>query len=167
VRVVERGERREAAAADLIHDIHSSDRIERLTGNPMLLTTMALIKRKIGKLPQRRVELYEKTVEVLLNWRSEVDAALDKREVLPQLEYLAYAMCDRGTQQLREDEALELLSRVREEYPQIHPMRQHSPEEFLTLLERRTGLLIQSGHTPHNGQSVPVYEFATLRSKSI
>jgi HEAT repeat protein len=160
--LVERGERREAAAADLIRDIHSSDRIERLTGNPMLLTTMALIKRKIGKLPQRRVELYEKTVEVLLNWRSEVDAAMDKREVLPQLEYLAHAMCDRGTQQLREDEALELLSRVREEYPQIHPMRQHSPEEFLTLLERRTGLLIQSGHTRHNGQSVPVYEFRHL-----
>ena len=89
--LVERGERREAAAADLIHDIHSSDRIERLTGNPMLLTTMALIKRKIGKLPQRRVELYEKTVEVLLNWRSDVDAALDRREVLPQLEYLASA----------------------------------------------------------------------------
>jgi len=160
--LVERGERREAAAADLIHDIHSSDRIERLTGNPMLLTTMALIKRKIGKLPQRRVELYEKTVEVLLNWRSDVDAALDRREVLPQLEYLAYAMCYQGTQQLREDEVLELLSRVREEYPQIHPMRQHSPEEFLTLLERRTGLLIQSGHTRHNGQNVPVYEFRHL-----
>ena len=160
--LTERPERQEAAAEELIHDIHSSDRIERLTGNPMLLTTMALIKRKIGRLPQRRVDLYEKAVEVLLNWRSEVDAPLDPREALPQLEYLAHAMCKDGIQQIREDQALELLHNMREEYPNIHPLRQHSPEEFLALLERRTGLLIQSGHTRHNGRSLPVYEFRHL-----
>lgn len=160
--LTERPERWEAAAEELIHDIHSSDRIERLTGNPMLLTTMALIKRKIGRLPQRRVDLYEKAVEVLLNWRSEVDAPLDPREALPQLEYLAHAMCKDGIQQILEDQALELLRNMREEYPNIHPLRQHSPEEFLALLESRTGLLIQSGHTRHNGRSVPVYEFRHL-----
>jgi hypothetical protein len=160
--LTERAERREAAAEELIRDIHSSDRIERLTGNPMLLTTMALIKRKIGRLPQRRVDLYEKAVEVLLNWRSEVDAPLDSREALPQLEYLAHAMCADGIQQVREDQALELLRQVRQEYPNIHSLAQHTPEGFLCLLERRTGLLIQSGHTRHNGHSVPVYEFRHL-----
>ncbi len=160
--LTERGERRELAAEELIRDIHSSDRIERLTGNPMLLTTMALIKRKIGKLPQRRVDLYEKTTEVLLNWRSAVEAALDPREALPQLKYLAYAMCERGVQQLREDEVLDLLHRARTEYPQIHPMRQHGPEEFLALLERRTGLVVQSGYDRHRGQTLPVYEFRHL-----
>lgn len=160
--LTERAERREAAAEELIRDIHSSDRIERLTGNPMLLTTMALIKRKIGRLPQRRVDLYQKAVEVLLNWRSEVDAPLDPREALPQLEYLAHAMCADGIQQVREDQVLELLHQVREDYPHIHPLVQHTPEEFLYLLERRTGLLIQSGHTRHKGHSVPVYEFRHL-----
>jgi HEAT repeat protein len=160
--LTERGERRAAAADELIRDIHSSERIERLTGNPMLLTTMALIKRKIGRLPQRRVDLYEKAVEVLLNWRSEVDAPLDPREALPQLEYLAHAMCADGTQRLREDQALALLRQVRRDYPQIHPLTRHSPEEFLALLERRTGLLIQSGHTRHKGRSEPVYEFRHL-----
>jgi len=160
--LTERAERRDEAAADLIHDIHSSDRIERLTGNPMLLTTMALIKRKIGRLPQRRVDLYEKAVEVLLNWRSVVDTALDPREALPQLEYLAHAMCSDGIQQVREDQALDLLRHVRIDYPQIHPLQQHNPEEFLALLERRTGIFIQSGHTRHNGRSVPVYEFRHL-----
>ncbi|MGX9726926.1 MAG: NACHT domain-containing protein [Candidatus Electronema sp. VV] len=160
--LTERPERRAAAAEELIRDIHASDRIERLTGNPMLLTTMALIKRKIGKLPQRRVELYEKAVEVLLNWRSEVDKPLDRREALPQLEYLAHAMCKDGIQQIREDQALELLRRMREEYLHIHPLRQHSPEEFLSLLERRTGMMIQSGHSRHNGLEVPVYEFRHL-----
>jgi GTPase SAR1 family protein len=155
-------DRRDTAAAELIHDIHSLDRIERLTGNPMLLTTMALIKRKIGRLPQQRVDLYEKAVEVLLNWRSAVDVPLDSREALPQLEYLAHAMCADGIQQLREDQVLELLHQVRKDYPQIHPLSQHSPEEFLCLLERRTGLLIQSGLIRHNGHSVPVYEFRHL-----
>lgn len=150
------------AAAELMRDIHSSDRIERLTGNPMLLTTMALIKRKIGRLPQRRVELYEKAVEVLLNWRRDVDTPLDRREALPQLEYLAHAMCEQGIQQLREDEALGLLRQARLEYPHIHPMQQHTPEDFLALLEARTGLLIQSGHVRHDGHSVPVYEFRHL-----
>jgi predicted NACHT family NTPase len=161
-RLTERPERHETAAQELIRDIHTSDRIERLTGNPMLLTTMALIKRKIGRLPQRRVDLYEKAVEVLLNWRAEVDTPLDPREVLPQLEYLAHAMCADEVQRLRDDQLLALLRQVRQDYPAIHSMGQHSPEAFLGLLERRTGLLIQSGHTRHNGRSVAVYEFRHL-----
>ena len=160
--LTERPERQEAAAAELIRDIHSANRIERLTGNPMLLTTMALIKRKIGRLPQRRVKLYEEAVKVLLDWRSEVDTPLDDREALPQLEYLAHAMCAEGIQRIHEDQVLELLGEAREQYPNIHAMTQHGPEEFLALLEQRTGLLIQSGHTHHHGRSVPVYEFRHL-----
>lgn len=71
-------------------------------------------------------------------------------------------MCADGIQQVREDQALGLLRQVRIDYPQIHPLHQHGPEEFLALLERRTGILIQSGHTRHNGHSVPVYEFRHL-----
>lgn len=160
--VTERPERRVDAARELIEDIHSSDRIERLTGNPMLLTTMALVKRKIGRLPQRRVDLYEKAVEVLLNWRSAVDAALDPREALPQLEFLAHSMCADGIQQIREDQALNLLRQVRLDFPHVHALQLHTPESFLTLLERRTGLLMQSGHVRHDGLSVPVYEFRHL-----
>lgn len=44
-------ERREGATKELIHDIHSAERIERLTSNPMLLTTMALVKRRLVNCP--------------------------------------------------------------------------------------------------------------------
>jgi hypothetical protein len=71
-------------------------------------------------------------------------------------------MCADGIQQLREDQVLDLLRRVRADFPQIHALGQRTPEEFLALLERRTGLLIQSGHTRHQGRSVPVYEFRHL-----
>lgn len=160
--VTEPTERQEAAAAELIQDIHSTDRIERLTSNPMLLTTMALVKRKIGKLPSRRADLYWDALEVLLNWRREVDEPIDHREAVPQLQYAAYAMCDGGVQQLREDEVIALFDRMREEYPQIHPVRGHTSEDFLRLLERRTGILVQAGHVRHLGRPAPVFEFRHL-----
>ena len=160
--LTEAPERNTVATEELIHDIHSAERIERLTENPMLLTTMALVKRKIGKLPNRRADLYLEAVQVLLNWRREVDEPLDWREAIPQLEYLAYAMCDRGVQQLRLDEVLELFARMRKEYPKIHPVRNHSPEEFLKRLEARTGILVQAGHAHHLGMLVSVYEFRHL-----
>jgi HEAT repeat protein len=160
--VTELPERREDGTKELIKDIHSADRIERLTGNPMLLTTMALIKRKVGKLPSRRAKLYEEAVEVLLNWRSEVDDPIDSDEAFPQLEYIAYAMCDRGVQQLREDEVIDLFARIRTEYPNVHAAKQHEPREFLSLLERRTGILVETGHLRHNGRTVPVFEFRHL-----
>ena len=117
--LMEAPERRASAAADLIRAIRSTDRIESLTGNPMLLTTLALMKRKVGKLPRRRADLYWEAVQVLLNWRSEVDEPMGPCEALPQLEYVAYAMCQRGIQRLREDEIIDLFERMRDEYPQI------------------------------------------------
>jgi len=155
-------ERRRDAARELIHDIHSSDRIERMTGNPMLLTTMALVKRKVGKLPSHRADLYWEAVQVLLNWRSEVDEPLDQHEAIPQLEYTAYAMCDRSVQQLRKDEIIDLIEKMRIDYPNVHQARNHTPDEFLRLLEARTGLMVEAGRAPYLGMSVPVYEFRHL-----
>jgi hypothetical protein len=164
--VTEPPQRRDAATRELIADIHSADRIERLTGNPMLLTTMALVKRKVGKLPSRRADLYWEAVQVLLNWRREIDEPLAQREALPQLEYLAYAMCDRGVQRLREDEILKLLEEFRTEYSQIHPAGDHSPEKFLRLLERRTGILVEAGRIRHNGRPAPSSSSATSPFKN-
>ena len=155
-------ERRASATAELIHDIHSSDRIERLTGSPMLLTVMALVKRKVGRLPSRRADLYWDALEALLNWRREVDEPIDHREAVPQLEYVAYAMCDRGILQVREDELVSLCERMRQEYPNVHAVQVRGVEDFLRVLERRTGILVQAGHVRHSGRPVPVYEFRHL-----
>ncbi|HEV7646118.1 MAG TPA: HEAT repeat domain-containing protein [Pyrinomonadaceae bacterium] len=160
--VTELPHRRDQATKELIHDIHSAERIERLTGNPMLLTTLALVKRKIGRLPSRRADLYWGALEVLLNWRREVDEPIDHREAIPQLEYLAYSMCARKVVQLREDEILDLLDKMRDEYPQIHSLKKHSSDEFLHLLERRTGILIEAGHIRHLGRPLAVFEFRHL-----
>jgi hypothetical protein len=139
-----------------------SDRIARLTGNPMLLTTLALVQRKVGKLPSRRHKLYWEAVDVLLNWRADVDEPLDPEEALPQLEYVAYAMCERGVQRLRRDELLALLDAVRREYPHIRPVHGRPSEAFLAQLEARTGLLVEAGRERFDGHLVPVYEFRHL-----
>lgn len=149
-------------AEKLQRGIHGTDRIERLTTNPMLLTTMALVQRRVGKLPNRRHKLYWEAVGVLLNWRAEVEDPMDPDEALPQLEYLAYAMCDRGVQRLRRDETLGLLEGVRRDYPNIRPIHGRTPEVFLADLERRTGLLVEVGEVTHGGRPVPTYEFRHL-----
>jgi hypothetical protein len=155
--------RRALERESLSGGIHAFDRIERLTTNPMLLTTMALVQRKVGKLPPRRHKLYWEAVDLLLRWRaSPEEPPIDPDEALPQLEYIAYEMCDRGVQRLRRDEVLNCLDAMRHKYPNIRPILRRSPEAFLLQLERRTGLLTEVGEVKHNGKPTPVYEFRHL-----
>ena len=53
----------------------------------MLLTTLALVKRKVGKLPSRRTKLYAEAVSVLLNWNPRYYKVIEEDEAIPQLEY--------------------------------------------------------------------------------
>jgi len=155
---------RERSAQGLIAALHSTDRIERLTGNPMLLTTMALVKRKVGKLPTRRNKLYAEAVSVLLNWNPNVYTAIEEEEALPQLSFLAYEMCRHGVQRLTGDEVLDLLDQLRSDHPKIRSLRQRNSQEFLHLLEERSGLLMRSGVQwhPNQSQEKAVWEFRHL-----
>jgi HEAT repeat protein len=152
----------EAAVEGLTKDIHSTDRIERLTGNPLLLTTMALVRGYLGRLPNRRGDLYDEAISVLLNWRPDIGEPLTPAEALPQLEYIAYEMCARKVQRLRVDELVGLCARMREEFPNIHAAGRHDPELFIRLVEERTSLLNETGYVRHQGQLVGVYEFRHL-----
>jgi len=152
-------ERRQTRAAELIREIHSTPRIDRLAGNPMLLTIMTLVIPQVGHLPQRRADLYREVIQTLLKWRADLGGPLEVRESLPQLEYLAYALCDRGEQQLSETEIFALLDALRGELPEGHPVRAHSAADFLRCVEERTGILRRSGERRHQGMDVPVFEF--------
>jgi NACHT domain-containing protein/restriction endonuclease len=151
-------ERREAATAELIRDIHSTE-MERLTGNPMLLTAMALVKRRFDKVRIRKVELYWDLLEALLYSRHGVSEPFDKEAAIAQLEYLAYEMCDRGVQRLLRTEVIKLLEKMQTEYPEIHAVQKRTPAELLELLERRTGILTVAGHVRRAGMPVSEYEF--------
>uniref|UniRef100_A4XR49 Putative signal transduction protein with Nacht domain n=1 Tax=Ectopseudomonas mendocina (strain ymp) TaxID=399739 RepID=A4XR49_ECTM1 len=149
---------------ELLEALHSSNRIERLTGNPMLLTTLALVKRKVGKLPNKRTKLYAEAVSVLLNWNPRLYETIEEDEAIPQLEYLAYEMCKHGIQRLTEDEVIELLEKLRAEYPNIRAVRRRDAESFLAALEARSSILIKSGGVwkKSDRNEEPVWEFRHL-----
>jgi hypothetical protein len=52
--------------ADLLTDVKSNESVRRLAANPLMLTMLALLRRQVGKLPHRRVQLYESYVGALL-----------------------------------------------------------------------------------------------------
>ena len=75
--------------AAIIHN----DRLRRLAVNPLLLTTLLLVRRWVGQLPRKRTVLYQKAIEVLLmTWNVEGHDPIDLDEALPQLGYAAYRM---------------------------------------------------------------------------
>lgn len=47
---------------DLLTDVRENPGVGRLAANPLLLTMLALLRRQIGRLPHRRIELYESYV---------------------------------------------------------------------------------------------------------
>ena len=70
----------------LLNSIFGHEGIERLAGNPLLLTILVLIKRQGVELPNRRVELYELYLDTLLrSWNKA--RALDKTPVGPDIDY--------------------------------------------------------------------------------
>jgi formylglycine-generating enzyme required for sulfatase activity len=54
------------AGEDLIRAIQGNDRVKQLAVNPLMLSIIALVHRYRATLPQRRVDLYQECVEVLL-----------------------------------------------------------------------------------------------------
>ncbi|HJU54004.1 MAG TPA: NACHT domain-containing protein [Pyrinomonadaceae bacterium] len=94
-------ERVRADAVQLARTISANDQIQRLAINPLLLTTLLLVKRWVGSLPTRRAVLYGKAVEVLLmTWNTEGHDPIPEDEALPQLCYVASAMMLEGVQKV-------------------------------------------------------------------
>jgi hypothetical protein len=54
-----------------LEDVRSNASVERLAASPLLLTMLALLRRHVGKLPGRRIELYERYIRTLIdNWHT-------------------------------------------------------------------------------------------------
>ena len=57
------------AEVNLLEDVDSNLSVQRLAANPLMLTMLALLRRQVGKLPHRRILLYERYVSTLIeNW---------------------------------------------------------------------------------------------------
>ncbi|UCH95557.1 MAG: HEAT repeat domain-containing protein [Candidatus Aminicenantes bacterium] len=52
---------------EMLQAVQTNKNIEGLAGNPLMISIIAIIYEEEGKLPQRRADLYERTIDVLLD----------------------------------------------------------------------------------------------------
>jgi hypothetical protein len=161
--VVGDSEKVRADAEHLAETICRNDRIRRLAINPLLLTTLLLVKRWVGSLPTRRAILYGKAVEVLLmTWNTEGHDPIPDEEAIPQLCYLASAMMLDGIQKISRPRLAKILQEAREKLPTELGYVQGTVEEFIHRVEDRSSLLMMTGHDIEDGQLVEYFEFRHL-----
>ena len=153
-------------AERLIAAIESNARVAELAVNPLLLTVIALVHRYRANLPERRSELYEEAVEVLLgNW----DAAkpgmktefsigeikLDSGDRRSLLEPVAFWMHEREQREIELDDLRPLLTPTFENLTTNQPRAaQKAVDKFLQIINERSGILVERG--------IGVYSFAHL-----
>ena len=143
--------------------IVKNDRIKRLAVNPLLLTTLLLVKRWIGSLPTRRAVLYGKAIEVLLmTWNTEGHEPIPEEEALPQLCYVASAMMLDGVQKISRLKLTALLQEARDAMPTELGYVSDTVDQFVRRVEDRSSLLQMAGHDMEDGQLVEFFEFRHL-----
>ncbi len=159
------GDRQEVRleAEKLAKTIIESDRVRELAKNPLLLTTLLLVKRWVGQLPTRRSVLYGKAIEVLLmTWNVEGYDPIDPYEAIPQLAFVAFTMMKDGVQTISLRKLQEILFLARKKMPEVLTYAKLSVPEFIKRVELRSSLLILTGHEIENGTLYPIYEFRHL-----
>ncbi|MFI8233689.1 restriction endonuclease [Streptomyces sp. NPDC085900] len=150
-------------ANKLAHAIVSKPRVRDLAINPLLLTTLLLVQRWLGELPQKRSVLYDKAIEVLLmTWNREGHDPIDREEAMPQLAYAAFSMMRDKRQSISAKGLKDLFDEARATMPEVLAYARMSSTDLIERVEERSSLLVQSGHILESGQLRPLYEFKHL-----
>lgn len=151
-------------ANSLADIIISHSRIKALATNPLLLTTLLLVQRRIGRLPTKRIALYEESIKVLLEtWNQEGHAPMDVSIALCKLAYIAFTMTVKGIQQISKDELITILYKARDDLKRRLSFDTETPEQFIKRTEQRSSLIVKAGYTEdNNGILQEIYEFQHL-----
>ena len=141
-------------SGELKEAIAASEGVKRMTGNPLLLTILALIHRNGSRLPNQRVKLYELAVQTLTeDWQLSKKlpgvetVVLKENQVMALLAPLAYWMHEHKPSGLVSE------PEVREELAQIHgELNDEDPDsqsvqwqinDFLLRVRETTGLFVE------------------------
>lgn len=154
----------DAQAEKLIQAIDTNPRVADLAVNPLLLTVIALVHRYRAQLPERRSELYEEVVEVLLgHWDEakgldkDVDVAgvkMDSGDRRSLLEPVAFWMHEHNQREIERDDLLTLLLPAFKTMAGNDGQAGKALDDFLRVVNERSGLLIERG--------IGMYGFAHL-----
>lgn len=145
----------EAEADKLIRAIAGNARVRELAVNPLLLTVIALVQRYRAQLPDRRVELYEEAIEVLLvQWDAvkglpstevrqglELDAG-DRRSLL---EPIALWLMEQHAREIELDDLRRQLAQPFQTMLKDERQADKAVDGFIALIDARSGLLTERG----------------------
>ncbi len=145
----------EAEAEKLIKAIQGNVRVRELAVNPLLLTVIALVQRYRAQLPDRRVELYEEAIEVLLvQWDAvkglpatevlqglELDAG-DRRSLL---EPVALWLMEQHVREIDLDDLRGQLKQPFQTMLKDERQAHKAVDGFIALINARSGLLTERG----------------------
>ena len=141
-------------SGELKKAIAASEGVKRMTGNPLLLTILALIHRNGSRLPNQRVKLYELAVQTLTeDWQLSKKlpgvetVVLKESQVMALLAPLAYWMHEHKPSGLvSEPEVREKLAEIHGELNDEEPDSQSVQwqiNDFLLRVRETTGLFVE------------------------
>jgi energy-coupling factor transporter ATP-binding protein EcfA2 len=162
-------------AGQLVQAIETNPRISELAVNPLLLTVIALVHRYRAQLPERRSELYEEAIEVLLaRWDEakgmETEATLAGRQLdagdrRSLLEPVALWLHEKKRRELELDDLRPLL------LPSFKSMAGGDAsaagkalETFARLINERSGLLVERGAGMYGFAHLTFQEYLAARA---
>lgn len=163
-----------AQAEKLITSIESNPRVNDLAVNPLLLTVIALVHRYRASLPDRRSELYEEAVEVLLGKWDEAKGmetemvlagrTLDAGDRRSLLAPVAFWLHEKKRREIELDDLRKLL------LPPFTALANKDKtaaakavDRFLNLINERSGLLIERGTGVYGFAHLTFQEYLTAR----
>lgn len=133
---------------ELIRTIIEDERIRELAKNPLLLTTILYIHYKEGRLISNRGRLYQKAMELLLyDWNGIWHDSIKVDEAIAQLAYVAYVMVFDmdGAGQITYKQLINRVKIARKGLSDIFVTKVEAPEEFISNIERSSGILVKNG----------------------
>ena len=158
-------------ARHLLEAITASPRVCELAINPLMLAVIALVHRDRVKLPERRAELYAEAVDVLLGKWDEARGVEDlhildnrpfditDRRLL--LQAIAHTMHAAGQKEITADD---LQTQLQTAFVQITAdprTAEHAAQRFCTVVQERTGLLVEAGQGVYRFSHLTFQEYLT------
>jgi len=140
------GKEQDSKAKALQRILESSDRLQLLVSNPLMLAIVCFVYQSKSPhdrfLPERRVDLYDRCIEALIS-KWDISRGIDREpafslaETEKVLRYIAYeALISEKIDFSRR----ELLALIRTHLPKIEERRQYEDEDFLQEVLQHTGI---------------------------
>ncbi|MGE0681976.1 MAG: SUMF1/EgtB/PvdO family nonheme iron enzyme [Candidatus Binatia bacterium] len=163
----------ETYTARLLQEIETHDRLREFVINPLILTVIALLHREDLKLPERRVDLYAKVVELMLGRRDE-RRGVESRAVFDHLLFgleerqevfqtIALHMHARAAKEIDVGDLKDLLTADFGRRTTEWSVIERAVKRFLQNVLERTGLLVDAGNESYSFPHLSFQEYLVAR----